>query len=167
MRHQSGLSSGRLQAYARLCVLLTEMFLLQWVVQWGNQALPSFPTVCSGHVKTLQLVSRLSCSWQKVAMEQNTGSNREEQIYLCHPWITCLALLIILIEVVFPVCPVFVQYDAAQLFLTLWNLLKKQMKNPELVRMINEVNNRPLGLCHMCFRLFLQEESDSLSIILN
>jgi len=100
-------------------------------------------------------------------MEQNTGSNREEQIYLCHLWITCLALLIILIEVVFPVCPVFVQYDAAQLFLTLWNLLKKQMKNPELVRMINEVNNRPLGLCHMCFRLFLQEESDSLSIILN
>nr|XP_009678106.1 PREDICTED: ubl carboxyl-terminal hydrolase 18 isoform X2 [Struthio camelus australis] len=30
----------------------------------------------------------------------------------------------------------FVQYDAAQLFLTLWNLVKKQMRNPELEYMV-------------------------------
>uniref|UniRef100_A0A803YIH9 USP domain-containing protein n=2 Tax=Meleagris gallopavo TaxID=9103 RepID=A0A803YIH9_MELGA len=33
----------------------------------------------------------------------------------------------------------FVQYDAAQLFLTLWNLLKKQMKNPELVEKLSDL----------------------------
>ncbi|NXC88817.1 UBP18 hydrolase, partial [Cercotrichas coryphoeus] len=33
----------------------------------------------------------------------------------------------------------FVQYDAAQLFLTLWNLLKKQMKEPELVEELNDL----------------------------
>ncbi|XP_005040420.1 PREDICTED: ubl carboxyl-terminal hydrolase 18 [Ficedula albicollis] len=33
----------------------------------------------------------------------------------------------------------FVQYDAAQLFLTLWNLLKKQMKNPELVEELSDL----------------------------
>lgn len=47
----------------------------------------------------------------------------------------CSVLFMMLIEVVFSVCAVFVQHDAAQLFLTLWNLLKKQMKKPELVRM--------------------------------
>ncbi|XP_072201919.1 ubl carboxyl-terminal hydrolase 18 isoform X2 [Excalfactoria chinensis] len=33
----------------------------------------------------------------------------------------------------------FVQCDAAQLFLTLWNLLKKQMKNPELVEKLSDL----------------------------
>lgn len=33
----------------------------------------------------------------------------------------------------------FVQYDAAQLFLTLWNLLKKQMKKPELVEELSDL----------------------------
>ncbi|NXR11871.1 UBP18 hydrolase, partial [Semnornis frantzii] len=33
----------------------------------------------------------------------------------------------------------FVQYDAAQLFLTLWNLIKMQMKNPELVKELSEL----------------------------
>ncbi|OXB80475.1 UNVERIFIED_CONTAM: hypothetical protein H355_004308, partial [Colinus virginianus] len=52
---------------------------------------------------------------------------------------TCLVLLIILIEVAFSVCPVFVQYDAAQLFLTIWNLLKKQLKNLELVGKLSDL----------------------------
>ncbi|XP_005530635.1 PREDICTED: ubl carboxyl-terminal hydrolase 18 [Pseudopodoces humilis] len=33
----------------------------------------------------------------------------------------------------------FVQHDAAQLFLTLWNLLKKQMKKPELVEELSDL----------------------------
>ncbi|OWK59567.1 Ubl carboxyl-terminal hydrolase 18 [Lonchura striata] len=33
----------------------------------------------------------------------------------------------------------FVQHDAAQLFLTLWNLLKKQMKKPELVKELSDL----------------------------
>ncbi|XP_057246010.1 ubl carboxyl-terminal hydrolase 18 isoform X2 [Malurus melanocephalus] len=33
----------------------------------------------------------------------------------------------------------FVQHDAAQLFLTLWNLLKKQMKRPELVEELKDL----------------------------
>ncbi|XP_039563918.1 ubl carboxyl-terminal hydrolase 18 [Passer montanus] len=33
----------------------------------------------------------------------------------------------------------FVQHDAAQLFLTLWNLLKKQMKKPELVEELRDL----------------------------
>ncbi|XP_057879035.1 ubl carboxyl-terminal hydrolase 18 [Melospiza georgiana] len=33
----------------------------------------------------------------------------------------------------------FVQHDAAQLFLTLWNLLKKQMKKPELVKELRDL----------------------------
>ncbi|XP_054242723.1 ubl carboxyl-terminal hydrolase 18 [Indicator indicator] len=33
----------------------------------------------------------------------------------------------------------FVQHDAAQLFLTLWNLIKKQMKKPELVEELNDL----------------------------
>lgn len=43
------------------------------------------------------------------------------------------------------VCAVFVQYDAAQLFLTLWNLLKKQIRKPELVRMVTGMNLCPLS----------------------
>lgn len=74
---------------------------------------------------------------------------------------------IILIEIVFSVCPVFVQHDAAQLFLTLWNLLKKQMKKPELVRTKTEMNTRSFGPCHMWFPLLLEEEYCSLTIGLN
>ncbi|XP_009678104.2 ubl carboxyl-terminal hydrolase 18 isoform X1 [Struthio camelus] len=33
----------------------------------------------------------------------------------------------------------FVQYDAAQLFLTLWNLVKKQMRNPELTEKLSDL----------------------------
>ncbi|NXC39639.1 UBP18 hydrolase, partial [Penelope pileata] len=33
----------------------------------------------------------------------------------------------------------FVQYDAAQLFLTLWNLLKRQMTDPELVKKLSDL----------------------------
>ncbi|KAM6137186.1 ubl carboxyl-terminal hydrolase 18 isoform 2-T2 [Pterocles gutturalis] len=33
----------------------------------------------------------------------------------------------------------FVQHDAAQLFLTLWNLLKRQMQKPELVEELNDL----------------------------
>ncbi|KAF4792301.1 Ubl carboxyl-terminal hydrolase 18 [Turdus rufiventris] len=33
----------------------------------------------------------------------------------------------------------FVQYDAAQLFLTLWNLLKKQIRKPELVEELSDL----------------------------
>ncbi|KAM6214100.1 ubl carboxyl-terminal hydrolase 18 isoform 1-T2 [Sarcoramphus papa] len=33
----------------------------------------------------------------------------------------------------------FVQHDAAQLFLTLWNLIKKQMKKPELVEELSDL----------------------------
>ncbi|XP_030336513.1 ubl carboxyl-terminal hydrolase 18 isoform X3 [Strigops habroptila] len=33
----------------------------------------------------------------------------------------------------------FVQHDAAQLFLTLWNLIKRQMKKPELVEDLNDL----------------------------
>lgn len=75
-----------------------------------------------------------------------------------------MVLFIILIEAVFSVCPVFVQHDAAQLFLTVWNLIKKQMKKPELVRTVIEMN---FGPCCVWFPLLLEEESHSLTIVLN
>lgn len=52
-------------------------------------------------------------------------------------------------HVVFSVCLVFVQHDAAQLFLTLWNLIKRQMKKPELVRTVTEKNTRSFGPCYV------------------
>ncbi|OXB61490.1 hypothetical protein ASZ78_005898, partial [Callipepla squamata] len=71
----------------------------------------------------------------------------------CNAQKTCLVLLIILIEVVFSVCPVFVQYDAAQLFLTIWNLLKKQLKNLELVGKLSDLYTLCVQehlVCQMC-----------------
>lgn len=78
-----------------------------------------------------------------------------------------LVLFIILIEVVFFVYPVFVQHDAAQLFLTLWNVIKMQMGKPELVRMVTEMDTRSFGPCHVWFPLLLEEESHSLTFVLN
>ncbi|NWR64173.1 UBP18 hydrolase, partial [Bucorvus abyssinicus] len=48
----------------------------------------------------------------------------------------------------------FVQHDAAQLFLTLWNLLKKQMKKPELVEELHDLYTicvQQHVACQKCF----------------
>lgn len=90
-------------------------------------------------------------------MEQDTGLMGLRRMRQPLPRVgsMCSLLSIILIKAVFSVCPVFMQHDAAQLYLTLWNLVKMQIKDQDLVRTVSEMNSRLFSLCHMRFLLLL------------
>uniref|UniRef100_A0A8C3P155 USP domain-containing protein n=1 Tax=Cyanoderma ruficeps TaxID=181631 RepID=A0A8C3P155_9PASS len=60
----------------------------------------------------------------------------------------------------------FVQHDAAQLFLTLWNLLKKQMKKPELVEELSDLYTICIQEHLACQRCSSEIKSNSIMLTL-
>ncbi|XP_068047953.1 ubl carboxyl-terminal hydrolase 18 isoform X1 [Anomalospiza imberbis] len=60
----------------------------------------------------------------------------------------------------------FVQHDAAQLFLTLWNLLKKQMKKPELVEELSDLYTICIQEHLACQRCSFEVKSNSTMLTL-